>query len=81
MTTAFPEAADSFRSARPQPSDHRLWTSIADAFDRWVQRRRAMRQLYMLDHRAMKDLGMHRSEVKSIVFGGAAERRRPYADN
>lgn len=81
MTTAIPEAAHSLRNVQPHPSDHQVWTIIVNAFDRWLRRRRAMRQLYLLDQQTMKDLGIHRSEVKSIVFADASERRRPYADN
>ena len=81
MTTAFPEAVQSLRSARTFPSVRFVWASVVNGVDRWLQRRRAMRQLYMLDHRTMKDLGMHRTEVNSIIFGGAADRRRSYADN
>ena len=49
---------------------------IAGAYDRWVARRQAIRQLYRLDRQAQKDLAIDRSEFNSIVFGDVAGRRR-----
>ncbi len=42
----------------------------------WHDRRRALRQLYQVHPRTLKDIGMNRSEVNSIVYGGSSGRRR-----
>lgn len=53
--------------------------SVVAALDRWQARRQALRQLYMLDRRTLKDIGIDRSELRSIAYGGVHGRRRRHA--
>jgi uncharacterized protein YjiS (DUF1127 family) len=41
------------------------------------KKRRALAELRSLDPRTLKDMGIDRSEVISIVYGDANGRRRP----
>lgn len=53
--------------------------SVVAALDRWQARRQALRQLYMLDRRTLKDIGIDRTELESIVYGEVHGRRRYHA--
>jgi uncharacterized protein YjiS (DUF1127 family) len=54
--------------------------SVVAALDRWQARRQALRQLYLLDRRTLKDIGIDRSELESIAYGEGHGRRRCHAD-
>jgi len=59
------------------------WTTIKWLFDRYQEhrrKRRAIAQLRSVDPRILKDIGIDRSEVTSIVCGNPKGRRRRYAD-
>jgi uncharacterized protein YjiS (DUF1127 family) len=59
-------------------------TTIGRLFRRWLEHRRqcrALTQLRSVDPRILRDMGIDRSEVTSIVGGDPAGRRRRWADN
>ncbi len=75
-----------FPAASPSPSSIRetvvmkalaLWNTIKVA----SRRRNAVGHLQMLDARTLADIGMSRSEIKSIVYCGSAERRVSYEND
>lgn len=52
----------------------------AHAIWRWQMRRETLRELSRLDSHTLKDIGVDRSEINSIVFGGGSCRRRKLSD-
>lgn len=44
----------------------------------WNDRRKAVRYLHELSDYHLQDLGVRRSEILSVVYGDAPERRRHY---
>jgi uncharacterized protein YjiS (DUF1127 family) len=43
---------------------------------RWTARRRTVTALAALDNHTLKDIGINRSEILSVVYGGDSERLR-----
>ena len=62
-----------------------VWTAtIRPLLIRYLEhrkKRRALAELRSVDPRTLKDMGIDRSEVTSIVYGPPNGRRRNYAEN
>jgi uncharacterized protein YjiS (DUF1127 family) len=51
------------------------------AFVTWQAKRATIALLYELDERTLKDIGLDRSEIVSVVLGTEGERIRSYDEN
>jgi hemoglobin-like flavoprotein/uncharacterized protein YjiS (DUF1127 family) len=56
--------------SRAAAAVRRGWRSYAT----WRERQRAIKELGLLDDRALKDIGLHRSEIESVVYGPDSSR-------
>ena len=48
---------------------------------KWQAKRATIAVLHELDERTLKDIGLDRSEIESVVLGATGERLRTYDDN
>ena len=67
--------------AAPRGWLHRLTDAVqsaARAYLDWRMRRATVRILRSLDDRMLRDIGMTRSEVHSVVYGDAQDRNPRY---
>jgi uncharacterized protein YjiS (DUF1127 family) len=59
--------------------DHRVIAVVGKwwrAFAQWRERTAAIRELHALDDRSLKDIGINRSEIESVVYGRDETRLR-----
>jgi uncharacterized protein YjiS (DUF1127 family) len=64
--------------------DSSFTTTLRSSLQAWRlrrQQRRAMHELGRLSNHALKDIGIHRSEITSIIHVQDNHRRRRYAGN
>ena len=54
----------------------RVAAGFAGTAARWLRRRRTSAELLALDDATLKDIGLHRSEIHSIVWGTPHDRSR-----
>jgi len=64
-------------SAQPSLSNRLGWAfrTLWRAYLRWYERRAAMYSLTQLDDRMLKDIGITRAEIETMVRNGGAARR------
>jgi uncharacterized protein YjiS (DUF1127 family) len=55
-----------------------LWRKAADAFLDWQARRATRDMLRALDTRTLRDIGIDRNEVESVIHDMSRDRRRRY---
>lgn len=52
---------------------------VFGAVVRWDEKRKSVRHLQTLSNHHLKDLGIDRSEIMSVVYGDAPDRLRGYS--